>query len=145
MASGFLFRPDRVRAVFKDCELGITGGMPVFRILPEAFTLRDGVCGIGSAKRLTVTIGLDLLDRGFAALLDRAGRFAGVAPEIFRRPGCLRFLPADDAVEFPVCGFPCARLTGEPGYGAMPGAGHRLILEFEVVPPEPGAPYMVVF
>ena len=137
------FRTDRVRVVFKECGLGIAGA-PVFRILPEMFAAgADGACAIASARRTTVTFGLELLDRGFAALLDSAGKFTGIPPEVFRTPGGLRLEPADEAAAMPVCEFPCARLAGPPGYGAMPDAGHRLILEFEIVPPSPGMPYMV--
>lgn len=136
------FRIDRVRVVFKECELGIAG-VPVFRILPETFAAgADGACAIAAARRTTVVLGLELLDRGFAALLDSSGKFTGIPPEVFRTPGGLRLEPADEA-SMPVCEFPCARLVGTPGYGVMPNAGHRLILEFEIVPPSPGAPYMV--
>ena len=139
-----VFSPDRFRTVFKDCELGIADALPVFHILPDGFALDGGICRIETARRTTATIGLDLLDRGFAALLDRHGRFAGAEPEDFRQPGRLVLHPEGHGGD-PVCGFPCARLVRNHGYGMLPDAGQRLILEFEIVPPEPGAPYMVRF
>ena len=138
-----VFSPGRFRAVFKDCELGIADTLPVFHILPDGFALDGGICRIETARRTTVAVGLDLLDRGFAALLDSRGRFAGMTPEIFAVPGQLVFAPEPDGG--PACGFPCARLVRDHGYGMLPDAGQRLILEFEIVPPEPGAPYMMRF
>lgn len=138
-----VFSPDRFLVEFKDCGLGIADAMPVFHVQPDGFALDGGICRIETARRTTVTIGLDLLDRGFAALLDRHGRFSGVGPEPFRAPGRLVLTPEADGG--PVCGFPCARLIRNLGYGVEPGAKHRLILEFEIVPPDPGEPYMVRF
>ena len=138
-----VFSPDRFRAVFKDCELGIADTPPVFHILPDGFALGGGICRIETARRMTVTLGLAFLDRGFAALLDSRGRFAEMTPEEFAVPGRLVLAPEPDGG--PVCGFPCARLIRAHGYGMLPDAGQRLILEFEIVPTEPGKPYMVRF
>ncbi len=130
-------------AEFKDCRLGKTGGPLLFRLLPETFSAgENGICSIASAKTMTVVLGLEKLDEGFAALLDRHGRITAIAPELFRQPGPLRLIPEDPA-KGSVCTFPRAKLAGNTEYGIFPGSGHRLIMEFTVEPESENLPYMM--
>ena len=124
----------RVRVIFKNCELGVTGGMPLFRILPEEITAgEDGLCHIASARRVTVVLGLETLDEGFAALLDKHGHLQNMPPEIFGNPGQLRLIPVENSSGH--CWvFPEACLAGNTAYGMMPEAGHRLLAEFVLAP-----------
>ena len=124
----------RVRVIFKDCELGVTGGMPLFRIMPEEVTAgEDGLCHIASARRVTMVLGLETLEEGFSVLLDKHGHLQDMPPEIFGNPGLLQLIPVDgSAGQYWV--FPEASLAGNTTYGMMPEAGHRLLAEFVLAP-----------
>ncbi len=137
--SGFI----NVRLIFKDCELGTADTVPVFRIQPEKISAAEnGVCRIDSARRVTAVFGLKTLEQGFAVLLDKAGHLQGDFPELFARPGKLRLVPENDPQKISRV-FPAARLAGNTGYGILPEAGHRLLLEFELFPAGPDGAYMV--
>ena len=124
----------KVRVIFKDCELGVTGGMPLFRILPEEIIAgEDGLCHIASVRRVTVVLGLETLDDGFAVLLDKHGHLQNMPPEIFGNPGRLQLIPVDDSAGQGWV-FPEASLAGNTAYGMMPEAGHRLLAEFVLAP-----------
>ena len=124
----------RVRVIFKDCELGVTGGMPLFRSMPEEITAgEDGLCHIASARRVTMVLGLETLEEGFAVLLDKHGYLQDMPPEIFGNPGRLQLIPVDESAG--QCWvFPEASLAGNTTYGMMPEAGHRLLAEFVLAP-----------
>ncbi len=124
----------KVRVIFKDFELGVTGGMPLFRIMPEEITAdEDGLCHIASARHTTLVLGLETLAEGFAVLLDKHGRLQNMPPEIFGNPGKLLLIPAENAA-VPGWVFPNASLAGNTAYGIMPEAGHRLLAEFTLSP-----------
>lgn len=126
-----------VRVIFKNCELGVTGGLPLFRIMPEAVAAgADGVCQIASVRRATVVLGLEILEEGFAVLLDKQGQLTEEFRELFAIPGELQLVPEKDVQNF-CWKFPAARLAANTGYGIMPEAGHRLLLEFELSPAGP--------
>ena len=77
----------KMRVIFKNFEFGVTGGMPLFRILPEKITSgENGICHIDSARRVTVVLGLETLEQGFAVLLDKKGRLQNMPQEIFGNP-----------------------------------------------------------
>ncbi|MBR2643441.1 MAG: hypothetical protein IKD46_09985 [Lentisphaeria bacterium] len=132
----------KMRVIFKDFEFGVTGGMPLFRILPEKITSgENGICHIDSARRVTVVFGLETLEQGFAVLLDKKGRLQNMPQEIFGNPGKLQLVPAEDT-EMSGWFFPGASLAANTCYGMMPEAGHRLLLEFSITPAGPENAYM---
>ncbi|MBO5688536.1 MAG: hypothetical protein J6S73_01305 [Lentisphaeria bacterium] len=130
------------RIIFKDCELGVTNGLPIFRIMPEKISAdENGVCRIVSARQVTVVFGLEHLEEGFAVLLDSHGRLQQLSPELFRKTGTLRLIPLDN--EEHICWeFHHAQLAGDTGYGIIPDAGHRLLLEFQLSPAGTDGAYM---
>lgn len=135
--------PARTRVIFKNCELGTTDGLPVFRMMPEEISAGDGgICHIASAREITLVLGLAKLEEGFALLLDKNGRPAHVPQELFARPGKLLLIPEVDAGGL-YWEFDGACLADAPGYGTMPGAGHRLLLEFALRPSGPGGSCML--